>query len=350
MKKDIIITFDYEVFLGNNIGTIQNCVIKPTQYVLEILKVNNAKSIFFVDAPWLLFIKENFPSDFQEVSDQLKDIIKSGSTVELHLHPQWLDAVKIGGQIKFKSFKNYTLHNLKQEQILSLFKRSIDLLEGITLQKINCFRAGGFCIEPFETIKIAFETFKIKHDFSVVPGMSLITGNEYDYDFSETSNLAYYAFQNDVKKSEPNGQFVEIPVSVFSTNPIYRLLNNINLKYNDDKIFGDGKGIQAKSYYFFRSLKRRLSFSKTFLSLDNTSYTFFKYLLNYHFKNDNFLVTISHPKTMSRQALQNLAYIAKNYNTHNSFDLDRSFDGQYANFLSNQLISDKSATMVNSNL
>ncbi len=122
----------------------------------------------------MLFLKDNFPVDFKLVSDQLKDIIKLGSSVELHLHPQWVQASKIGDKIIFKSFKNYRLHSLSQESILDLFGKSIELLESITSQKVRCFRAGGFCIEPFDQIQNAFELFNIKYDFSVVPGMFLM--------------------------------------------------------------------------------------------------------------------------------------------------------------------------------
>ena len=177
MKKNAILTFDYEVFLGQNTGTIENSVLNPTRKILQILEQNKAKAIFFVDATWLLFLKENFQDDFQLVAEQLKDIVKSESTVELHLHPQWIDAYKTGDKIGFKSFEKYKLHSLRQEDVISLFRKSIELLESITLQKVRCFRAGGFCIEPFSYIKNAFEIFEIKYDFSVVPGMSLTGSN-----------------------------------------------------------------------------------------------------------------------------------------------------------------------------
>ena len=67
-KKSVIITFDYEVFLGRETGTIRNCVLNPTNAVLKILKENNATAIFFVDATWLLFLKEEFSSDFHLVA------------------------------------------------------------------------------------------------------------------------------------------------------------------------------------------------------------------------------------------------------------------------------------------
>ena len=62
-RKRAIITFDYEVFLGRETGTVENCVLKPTEEILKILRANNAKAVFFVDTTWLIFLKDNFPDD-----------------------------------------------------------------------------------------------------------------------------------------------------------------------------------------------------------------------------------------------------------------------------------------------
>ncbi len=325
MKKNAIITFDYEVFLGSQTGTITNCVIKPTQYVLEILKGYNAKAIFFVDATWLLFLRENFPVDFQLVSDQIRDMIKAGSSVELHLHPQWLDACKKGEQIEFKSFNNYRLHSLTKVEIEKLFGESVELLESITEQKVTCFRAGGFCIEPFEKIRQAFETFGIRYDFSVAPGIYLRDGKVYDFDFSKSPKLKFYNFQDNVNKPDPQGRFIEIPLSTYRNNPFYRILNKLHLHYKHDYVYGDGVGIQAKSLSKVKKTQQRLQFSKGILKLDKTSNLFFKYLLKSHFNNTSLLVILSHPKEVSPQALENLKFIAKNYNTIIPGELDLSF-------------------------
>lgn len=324
MKKNAIITFDYEVFLGSKTGTITNCVIKPTQYVLEILKEYNAKAVFFVDATWLLFLRENFPVDFQLVSDQIRDIIKAGSSVELHLHPQWLDAYKKSNLIEFKSFKNYRLHSLNEEEIKKLFGESIELLERITAQKVTCFRAGGFCIEPFEQIKHAFEFFGITYDLSVAPGIYLRDGEVYDFDFSKSPKLLSYKFQHNVKKHEPQGRFIEIPLSTYRNNPFYRILNKFHLSYKHDYIYGDGIGIQANSLSYFKKIQHWSQFSKGILKLDKTSNLFFKYLLKTHFNSTSLLVILSHPKEISPQALENLKFIVKNLTTVIPSDLESS--------------------------
>jgi peptidoglycan/xylan/chitin deacetylase (PgdA/CDA1 family) len=322
MKKDVILTFDYEVFLGSQTGTITNSVIRPTQYVLEILKRYNSKAIFFVDAAWLLFLKENLAADFNIVAEQLKDIIKTGSSVELHLHPQWMDAHKTSDGIAFTSFNHYRLHSLKDSEILNLFKSSVELLENITNQKVTCYRAGGFCIEPFDRIKNAFEAVGIRYDFSVAPQMQLKEGRDYDYDFSDAPMIPFYHFNHDVKKPDTNGPFIEIPLSMYLNNPFYRLTNKILLRIKNDKEYGDGIGIRQNSFFFFRSLNRRLKFSKDMLSLDKSNNWFFKYLINIHFRNSKFIVIISHPKMMSKEGLSNLIYVAKNFRTIGSGELE----------------------------
>ena len=53
MKKEVLLTFDYELFLGSNSGTVENCLIKPTNKIIPILEKYNLKSIFFIDLTYL---------------------------------------------------------------------------------------------------------------------------------------------------------------------------------------------------------------------------------------------------------------------------------------------------------
>jgi hypothetical protein len=330
MKKNAIITFDYEVFLGIDTGNLENSVLGPTRRIIEILRQHNAKAIFFTDATWLLFLKENFPEDFQLVSEQLKEIVSSGSSVELHLHPHWKAARKNGTKIEFTSFENYRLHSLPQDEMIDLFIKSVSLLESITNQKIRCFRAGGWCIDPFSYLKQAFEICGIRYDFSVIPGMHQLKGNEFDFDFSAAPPLPFYRFQNDVQVPDPEGVFIEIPISSYQNNPFYQITNKVQLLLKNDKTFGDGKFIKKDSYGFLSSLFRMAKFPKYFLTIDGMNNRLFKFILHSHFKKSDLLVLISHPKIVSEEALLNLTSFVKTYNTLNSPDLpDLGFELNY---------------------
>jgi len=321
IKKNAIITFDYEVFLGRKTGSVEKSVLQPTEAALKILKANNAKAIFFVDATWLTFIQKNFPDDFYKVVAQLKDIVDSGSSVELHIHPQWLNATVEDGNIVFGTLQHYKLQSLKQEEILGLFQQSIEMLQAITSQKISCFRAGGWCIEPFSDIKPALEVFNIKYDFSVVPGLFLNEGKVYDYDFSIVPRLPFYKFSDTINENAEDGCFTEIAVSTYQNSPFYRVMNKTLLKLSRDKIFGDG--VSAKEKSMDKTITQALRFTKSMLTLDKTSTLIFKYLLNTHFRKSKLIVVVSHPKIISKQALLNLKYISETYNTLSPGELDK---------------------------
>ena len=117
--------------------------------------------------------------------------------------------------------------------------------------------------------------------------------------------------------------FLEIPLSTYMNNPVYRITNKILLMLRKDKIFGDGKSIHEKSFLSLSSIIRRIAFSYSMLTIDRTNKWFFKYLLKIHFRNSDFLVIISHPKTVSKEALSNLNFVTKNFSTLNSLDLDK---------------------------
>ncbi len=324
-NKKAILTFDYEVFMGKETGTIEKCVIKPTELILDVLKKNDARAIFFVDSTWLMFLKENFPADFMIIEEQLKEIIRTGSSVELHLHPQWIEASKEGNSITFKSFSKYKLISLSKNEIHVLFRDSISLLESITNRKISCFRAGGFCIEPFSHVKDAFETFGIRYDFSVAPRTSLKDGNIYDYDFSIVPRLPFYKFGDDIQKPDEKGHYTEITLSTYRNNPAYSIANKILLYLKKDRIYGNGIGLQVRPLLSGNSLKRLIRFNGGILSLDKTSNIFFRYLMMTHFRQSDFLVILSHPKTVSPEGLDNLKFIVKKFKTLNSEDLVSSF-------------------------
>jgi hypothetical protein len=320
-KRNVILTFDYEVFMGRQTGTIENCVIRPVDSVLNILEKYGARAIFFADAAWLLFLRENNLKDYKTVAEQLGIICRSGSSVELHIHPQWLDAYCTNGRPGFNSFDNYRLHSLDNETIISLFTRSAELLKSITGKNISCFRAGGWCIEPFLKIRESFEKVNIRYDFSVVPGARVRDGKIYDFDYTSAPTMTFYRFSDSVCSHEPSGSFIEIPLSTYNNNALLRIINKVLLLLINDKIYGDGSGIKEKTLN--SKILALFSFSKGMMTLDRLHNTLFRLLLAHSFRGKDLMVIVSHPKTLSKQALLNLDFIARNFNTLNTNDIDQ---------------------------
>ena len=97
-KKQVLITFDYELFLGNRSGSVDDCLIKPTNQILDVIEKHGERAIFFVDTTHLLTLEkyaekyDACSNDLETVSAHIASISKRGHEIFPHLHPHWLDA------------------------------------------------------------------------------------------------------------------------------------------------------------------------------------------------------------------------------------------------------------------
>jgi hypothetical protein len=75
--KNLLITFDYELFLGMRSGQPEDCMLQPTSALLAILGQYKTKAIFFVDTTYLCKLKslsgkhEKCARDLKNISEQV---------------------------------------------------------------------------------------------------------------------------------------------------------------------------------------------------------------------------------------------------------------------------------------
>jgi len=317
--KNIILTFDYELFLGLDSGTAIKSIIEPTNKVIDVLEKYKAKAIFFVDATYLMALQKYKSKDLELIANQLKKIVNIGSSVELHLHPQWLDAKPDKDRWVFDNFDRYRLHSLPKEEINQLFKNGINILENITNQKVSIFRAGGWSITPFEKLKEAFIKNNIKIDMSVCPGFYKDELPMHYYNFLNTPNKEYYKFSNDVCIETANGIFLEIPVTTYEMFGFDLVINNLIKRFKNDEIYGDGKGL-ASSNGSQNIIKRVFKQNLRKATIESQSEYFFKKSFK-KLKNKNLLSYVMHPKTLSKTSFSNLKYLCQHNVTLNTKDL-----------------------------
>ena len=59
MHKRLLSTFDYELFLGPASGSVDRCLLEPTQKLLDLFdRFQLPHAIFFVDSTYLLRLEE----------------------------------------------------------------------------------------------------------------------------------------------------------------------------------------------------------------------------------------------------------------------------------------------------
>lgn len=311
MKKNLLITFDYELFLGSRSGTVDNCLIKPTNLIVDVLKKHKIKNaIFFVDTTYLLRLKQQqnkkCKSDFLLITEQLKQMVKKGHYLFPHLHPHWVDAKydEELNQWDLSDINRYRMHKLSSNEAQTLFNESLTFLSGIyesegILPKIDSYRAGGWCIQPFSFFEPIFRKFGITNDFSVLKGIKNIN-DLCSYDFTVAPPENIYKFTNDVNVKDPNGPFTEFAISSIHIAPLTKWFNKFLLKYlsiTKNHNLGDGISNTLSAGGIHSQNDNEMIAIELLTKAKLNTY------LNFMTEN-NYMHFISHPKMLSKHNIE----------------------------------------------
>jgi len=312
MSKNIILTYDYELFLGSDSGDLYNSLINPTSKILNILKKYDSRALFFIDATFLVAIKDT--KCFEVVKQQIQSMVIDGFDIGLHIHPHWQNIKNLEScRWSFKDYTHFRLDSYDDNDLTNVVKDSYNILSNIVKEvdnsyKIDSFRAGGWSVQPFSRLKDIFLDIGIKYDFSVLPSMSDDDRPRHYYDFKKTPNKYIWKFEDDVLIEDENGSFIEVSNTIFDMN-IFDLMKNRKL-IKSYKISGDGKGA-GKVKSFSEQLKRVRWSVKQILSSDSIDIDIFKkYILKIDRK---YLVYVAHPKLFSSNSFEVLEYICQNF-------------------------------------
>ena len=253
-QKNILLTFDYELFLGENSGSVYNSILKPTEIILNSLKKLNLKnSLFFVDTLYLYRLKNiehhKAQTDYARIYKQLIEILKNGHFIYAHIHTHWFNADYNSGINRWhlSNLLHYRFHSITKEQQQQSFEFSINFIKELQTQAnifydIDCYRAGGWCIQPFEDFKPYFLKYGIKYDFSVLKNFSLNDDLSY-YNFEDFPQEPIYNFEDDVATAKKDGCFKEftitsIPLSknkILKNKLFLKLAHKLNYHYKPSK-------------------------------------------------------------------------------------------------------------------
>lgn len=329
--KNLLITFDYELFLGMRSGQPDDCILQPTSALMSILGQFGVKAVFFVDTTYLCKLKElsgKYPkcaTDLQRISEQVLQMVDEGHYVMPHVHPHWLDAVYLEktGEFDLTNVDKYRFHNLTPEQRRTVFGSSVQILKDIIHPthpdyKIDSFRAGGWSIQPFEDFKPVFKEFGIQYDLSVVTGLYQFSSAQI-FDFSGVPRKFIYQFDDDITLETSGGPFIQVAGSVVKISSFIDYLDRAHKKvlnvvgYDQDYARGYGQASEempdqrpasAEGYNVFDRTHEVASLEK--ISLVKLP-VYEKFL-----DENNFLHFISHPKMLSKHNFYILRQFLKN--------------------------------------
>ncbi len=323
---NIYITLDYELFFGASSGTAEDCIIKPTQALLNIVEPYGIKFTCFVDSGYLLAL-EKYKADnkflqgeYEKVTRQIKYLSQSGHGIELHIHPHWEDSIYENGKWIFDTSR-YRLSHFSKEAAADIVTRYTDVLKRITDIDPVAYRAGGWSAQPFGHIKDALKRNGVTIDSTVFPNGYHESDNQ-KYDFRNVPQyVTEYKFSNDLTLEDSEGEFTEIPISSTKVAPFFfwKFALAKMLKQNKHVAFGNGGAIAMPKRQLLRLM---LIPSYTVVSIDgyksNLIQKSFRRYKRHTSEKGNF-VLIGHPKAFTPYSLNKLNEFLANVQSSNNF-------------------------------
>ena len=304
---NIYLTLDYELFMGAQSGSVQNCLIKPMNRLIERTKDYGVKFTLFVDAAYLYRLSElkdqheSLKEDYDDISDNLRSLVSQGHSVQLHIHPQWYYSEYKDG-IWLIDQRHYKLSDMPADQLTSLFSNSKQLLEEIAGVKVNAFRAGGYSLQSLSDYANFLMTNGITSDSSVASAQRYVSEYQW-YDYSIISGKRLYSFSADITKEDKEGGLKEYPIAHLCISTIRYILYRLYLKYfkSVGQAYGDGNAVPSnQSIKVFETKVMNYSFDYVMAPM---LYSIFKKFLK---DNCNDIVLIGHPKNQSPESIEEL--------------------------------------------
>ncbi len=257
-----IVSVDYELFFGEQTGSVSRCMIEPTRALVELLERHGARLVLFVDAGFLDRLKherQNHPAlaaDYDAIAGQLRELVERGHDVQLHIHPHWGDCRFDGRRWRIDT-RRYKLHDFSAQERFDIVRRYKQALVEIVGERVFAYRAGGWCIQPFDAIADALAGNGIWLD-STLYRDGLSEDPKRHFDFRAMPQADHWRFEDDPLKEVADGRFVEVPISACHLSPLFfwRMTITKLLARGDHRAFGDGRAMSYGKGYYIERLTR----------------------------------------------------------------------------------------------
>ncbi len=319
---NIFFTLDYEIYSGKNPGTPQKCMVEPSEELVKIGNKYGAKFVFFVDIGYILKLDEYrkkyaaADQDYKIVVDQIERLLKEGHDMQLHIHPHWEDCRYGTGGWQMET-RRFSLLNFNERDIEEIVTRYSHGLRSLVGDNVFAYRAGGWCLQPFEKLYQPLKENGIWLD-STVYQEGYHHSKTHFFDFRGAPSKTEWHFETDPIIEMENGYFTEVPIASYRVSPLFYWKYAVSKKISRGihKPFGDGQALPAAKSDLIHMLTR---FSHSVVSIDGYKSSFLQKALNKYVKDygDGNFVTIGHPKGITPYSLRKLdLFMAENRRKH----------------------------------
>ena len=216
-----VFTLDYEIH-GNGEGCPFKLMVEPTERMLDLFDRYGAKLTIMADVAEVLKFKEykeqTGRDDFHydAITEQLKDAIRRGHDVQLHLHASYFNACYKSGRWE-QDWSEYNFAGLPPDRINQIVRIGKEYLEALlkpVLQEYECFvfRAANWSVSPSRNVIRALLDNGIQIDTSVFKYGRREGIVSFNYENAPSNLMPWTADENDICRENPAGRLLEIPI------------------------------------------------------------------------------------------------------------------------------------------
>lgn len=216
------------------------------------------------------------------------------------------------GTWDFGNFSRYSLSAFSSEEVLDMFEKGTELLNGLASQvspgyRVCAFRAGGWAVQPFANLAEAFFKTGITIDSSVARGLEY-RDNYSAYDFTGAPDKSLFRFEGDVCREDRSGRFIEVPITTYSRCLAYRGVDFISRRISRKKLSVITDGTHCRPDLSPAATPRTSKAMFTLSRISPLSVAAAFFLNN---RKGEVSVFIDHPKDFTYSALDAMKYIMK---------------------------------------
>ena len=353
---NFVLTLDYELY-GDGTGSVFSHIIEPTNNILDICNKNNIKVTIFVEAIEYLKIKNEWnkgntmgysKDPVKAIEEQLINAALNGHDIQLHIHPQWVNAIFENGKWKvdlsnwrlgdFNSDGNYDI-----EALITDAKEEVEELISEVIPNYKCiaFRAGAFNIMPSHQVFEAMRATGLKVDSSVYPG-GYENGelSRYDYRNVPLELDFWWGSKEDITRPSDNTrEIMELPVFALQQRRLKKVINTQKIK---SFLFNKNNAVSsvARSNMAAKSTLEKIKFlfEKDAFTWDFCLFSqsqhkaYFNYIEKHLYDKRNSFVIIGHPKSFKNEkSLKSLIELSRKRKYSYSFKTLRELYEEFNN-------------------
>jgi hypothetical protein len=238
-----IFTLDYEIH-GNGEGSPHALMVEPTRRMLDQFDRYGAKLTIMAEVAEILKFREyrdRFGRDdyhYQAIADQLREAVRRGHDVQLHLHPSYFNAQYAGGRWR-QDWSEYNFASLPPARLAEVVRAGKSYLEEL-LRPVHpayeciAFRAGNWAVSPSANVVRALLQNHIQIETSVFKYGRREGLVNFDYTHAHSDLVPWPVAEQDVCRKDEEGRLVEFPIycekrwigAFLTRHRIYRVLQS----------------------------------------------------------------------------------------------------------------------------